>query len=171
MTPEIIAEGKFLRFMRRGHWEYVERRNISGIVGIVAVTSESKLLLVEQFRPPLQKNVIELPAGLAGDITGSEEELLAEAARRELLEETGYAAERFELLTEGAASAGLCDEIIGLFKASGLKKVTDGGGDHSERITVHEIPLSEVHPWLEQRHQSGTVIDLKVYAGLCFLSE
>src|SRR5436190_21784999 len=92
VADEVLYEGKFRRYVRRGGWEYVARRNVTGIVGIIAVTDDGKLVLVEQFRPPVGKNVIEIPAGLAGDVAGSEHEALAEAARRELLEETGYEA-------------------------------------------------------------------------------
>src|SRR5580704_13589060 len=87
-----LFEGKHIRMVARGDWEYAERKNVTGIVAIIAVTAEGKLLLVEQYRPPLGKTVIELPAGLAGDIAGQEGEAMVTAARRELLEETGYEA-------------------------------------------------------------------------------
>src|SRR6266536_1446374 len=73
---EIIAEGKHVQFLRRGGWEMVRRRNVSGIVGIVAVTDDRKLILVEQYRPPVGKRVIEIPAGLAGDVEGHQDEAL-----------------------------------------------------------------------------------------------
>src|SRR5512142_3214140 len=101
---QTIAEGKYLRFVKRGRWEYVERTQVSGIVGVLAVTDDNKLILVEQYRPPLQNPVIELPAGLAGDTPGTAGEALAIAARRELLEETGYEASGMELLTNGVVS-------------------------------------------------------------------
>jgi ADP-ribose pyrophosphatase len=167
----IINEGKHLRFVRRGNWEFAERKNISGIVAIVAVTDDRKLLLVEQFRPPLQKRVIEIPAGLAGDIPGTETEALAEAAKRELLEETGYEAAEMEYLNEGAASGGICDEMISLFRARGLKKVHCGGGDQHEDIQVHEVPVDEVDAWLKARQRTGVAMDLKVYAALYFAKE
>ncbi len=166
---KILCEGKHLRFVARAGWEYAERKKVSGIVGIVALTEDGKLLLVEQFRPPLQKRVIELPAGLAGDVAGSENEALAEAAKRELLEETGYSAREMERLAEGPASAGICDEVLTLFRAKGIQRVTKGGGDGSEDIIVHEVPLPEVPTWLAQRQKEGLAVDLKVYAGLYFL--
>jgi ADP-ribose pyrophosphatase len=165
----VLATGRFLRLVAVNGWEYVERVNVTGVVGIVAVTDSRKMLLVEQYRPPLGKRAIELPAGLAGDVSGSETEELADAVRRELLEETGYEASDCESLTEGPSSAGLTNEVIHFFRAMGLKKTGDGGGDHSEDIVVHEVPLESVDAWLRRQARRGLAIDPKIYAGLYFL--
>ena len=97
-ADRILHEGEFLRLKRRDHWEYVERANARGAVVIVALTADDELLLVEQPRLPLQANVIELPAGLVGDIAGAEDEDLEIAGMRELEEETGYRAGRIDNL-------------------------------------------------------------------------
>src|SRR5215217_2368900 len=164
--PETMCEGKFVRLVRQGKWEYAKRKGVSGIVGIVAVTNDRELVLVEQDRAPVGKRVIELPAGLAGDSAGHEREDLADAARRELLEETGYSAREMKRVAEGAASAGMTDEVITLFVATGLKKTGDAKGDGSEDITVHEVAVGEVMAWLDARTREGKLVDLKVYAGL-----
>jgi ADP-ribose pyrophosphatase len=96
--PHVVAAGKYIELVRQNGWEFARRKGISGIVGIIAVTDDRKLVLVEQHRPPVGARVIELPAGLAGDAKGHEKEDLADAARRELLEETGYVARRMERL-------------------------------------------------------------------------
>ena len=163
-----VAEGKYIRLVRQGGWEFARRKGISGIVGIVAVTDDRKLLLVEQYRAPVGASVIELPAGLAGDAKGHEREDLADAARRELLEETGYEARSMQRVAAGAASAGMTDEIITLFRATGLRKTGEGAGDETEDITVHEVPLSGVIDWLAAQERGGKLIDLKVYCGLYF---
>src|SRR5689334_6078705 len=119
--PETMCEGKYVRLVRQGKWEYAKRKGVSGIVGIVAVTNDRKLVLVEQERAPVGKRVIELPAGLAGDSAGHEREDLADAAKRELLEETGYEASELKRVAEGASSAGMTDEVITLFVARGLR--------------------------------------------------
>src|SRR6266853_5023528 len=104
-TPKItLYAGKFLTLVKEGRWEYVDRIGATGAAIVVAVTNEQKLLLVEQYRIPVHARTIELPAGIIGDEPGGRDECHAAAAKRELLEETGYAAERIETLTTGPAS-------------------------------------------------------------------
>ena len=105
-NPEILFPGKHLRLLRKDTWEYIERKNISGIVGILPITEEGNLVLIQQFRHPLGKDVIELPAGLVGDIPSEADETLETAAIRELLEETGYQAQAMEFITAGPPSPG-----------------------------------------------------------------
>lgn len=167
-TEVVIATGKYLLLKQRNGWEYVERRQVSGIVGILAVTEDRKLVLVEQYRSALDKRVIEIPAGLAGDLEGAENEAFVEAARRELLEETGYEAGEMEYLTEGPASAGLSTEIITFFHARDLRKVAAGGGDMSEEIVVHEVPIDTLPGWLAEKRREGCAVDYKVYTALYF---
>ena len=119
---KILAQGRHLRFVSRDGWEFAERPHVTGIVVIVAVTPEDKLILVEQYRPPVGRRVLELPAGLAGDIDGAEDEDLSEAARRELLEETGYQAKSFVRLCEGPSSAGICSEVLTFFRRRDSRK-------------------------------------------------
>lgn len=167
-TKELLYEGRFLTLRQRNNWEYVERQQPRGIVAIFAVTLDEKILLVEQYRPPLQCNVIEIPAGLVGDIKGSQNESFEEAARRELLEETGYNAAHMEKLMEGPISPGLSTEIITFFRASGLRKEGNGRGDSTEDIRLHEVSLKDLHNWLEKRQKEGILIDCKIYAALFF---
>ena len=158
-----IWEGRHLSMVARGHWEFVTRNTARSAVGIVALTSEGNVILVEQFRPPVGCNVIELPAGLAGDQPGIEDEPLVEAAKRELLEQTGYTARRWTRLAMGYSSPGLTDESIVLFLARDLTRVNDGGGDESESITIHEVEFGQVCQWLNERQAHA---DLKLFAGL-----
>mgnify|MGYP001449889969 FL=1 len=164
-----LHQGRFLAMFERGGWEYVDRVGASGVVVILAVTDEDELVLVEQHRVPVGASVIELPAGLAGDLPDSRDEDFREAARRELLEETGYEAESIEFLCEGPPSAGLTSEIQTLLRATGLRKTGPGGGDESEDITVHTIALNVLDDWLGEAAQRGCLIDPKIYAGLYFL--
>src|SRR5690606_34253216 len=142
--PVTLAEGRFLKLMARGRWEYAERRNVTGVVTIVAVTRAGEVLLTEQHRPPVDGPVIEYPAGLAGDIAGAEHESLDRAARRERLEETGYDAAEWISLYTGTSSAGLTSETLTFFAALDAEKVGPGGGHEGESITVHAVPLQQV---------------------------
>jgi len=166
---EILKEGKYIRFLRRGDWEYVQRVNCSGIVIIIAMTDEQKLLFVRQYRAPVNSDVIEFPAGLVNDGCSHYEETAAEAAKRELLEETGYEAGELIQVLSGPGGAGASSDILTFFLARKIRKVSDGGGDESERITTYEIPLQEVEGWLKAMAGQGIPADPKIYAGLYFL--
>lgn len=158
-----LHAGRHLSLVARGKWEFASRNTNRPAVGIVAITDNNEVILVEQRRPAVNATLMELPAGLAGDIAGAEQEPLLDAARRELLEETGYTADRWTELAAGYSSPGLTDELIVLFLAEGLHKVAAGGGDESESIAVHEVPLHAVLPWLAER---GWKADMKLLAGL-----
>ena len=167
-APEVAWAGKWLRMMKRGRWEYVERTNAQGMaVIVIAATPDAKLLFVEQSRVPLQCKTIEMPAGLVGDIEAEESLLLA--AERELLEETGWRAGRLDYLMTGPSSAGMSTELVAFVRARELERVHEGGGDESEDIVVHEIPVADAARWLAQKMAEGYSIDAKVWAGLYFL--
>lgn len=162
---ETLYEGQWLRMLRRGRWEYVERTHGDGMaVIIIAVTPGDHVLFVEQFRVPLGRRTIEMPAGLVGDDHAAD--TLASAAHRELVEETGWEPARVEVLLTGPTSSGMSSERIAFVRASGLRKVGPGGGTDSEDITVHEVPRDEVPMWLVQKQREGFELDLKLWAGL-----
>lgn len=158
---KVLWSGRFLRIVQRGHWEFAQRCNASGVVGIVAVTTDGRLLLVEQYRIPLRARVLELPAGLAGDVAGQETEAFELAARRELLEETGYSGGSWKPLFGGPSSAGLTDEALMLFLAEGVQKTAEGGGDESEEIRVEAVPLDEVPAFFASAEGRRVHVDLK----------
>lgn len=169
MSETIIHyRGRYLNLVERAGWEYSTRSNATAVVVIVAVTNDRRLLLVEQFRRPLEARVIELPAGLVGDHVEPDESIL-EAARRELIEETGFAAHSLEPIMDCPSSAGMTDEIVSFIRAGGLERVGPGGGDDSEDIEVHAVPLAEIDGWLEERHRRGIPLDPKIFAALYWL--
>ncbi len=167
---EVIAETSHLRLIDHDGWSYVERTSANGVVCIVARTPDDCLLLVEQYRPPVDCRVIELPAGLSGDLADQPDEQLETAARRELLEETGYEASIWNRFGDVASSAGLSNEVVTIFVADQLVKVATGGGDSSEDITVHKIPLTEIDGWLQDAQRCGKLVDARVYSGLYLLT-
>ncbi len=166
--PEILAEGRYFRMVVDGGWEHLQHTGFDGVVLLVPITHDGKLVLVEQHRVPAGRSVIELPAGLVGDDDEKAGEALEIAARRELIEETGFDAERIELVTEAWPSAGSANWSMHVYVCTKLTRVGPGGGDETEEITVREVHLGEVHHWLDRQREAGKAIDLKVYAGLYF---
>ena len=164
--PETLFETRWIRFHRRGHWDYVVRPHSDRCVGILAIDEDDHILLVEQFRIPVQQRTIELPAGIVGDEAEFAGEPLADTAARELLEETGYRAGRIEELISTPTSAGLTSEFMHLFLATRLTRENGGGGTHGEDITVHRVALEDLRSWLGAQQRQGKAIDSKIHASL-----
>ena len=167
IEKETVWEGKFLRgvgityrdslgIFRR--WESVERRNCDGIVAVVPLTDEREVIFIRQFRPPVNSYVIEFPAGL-NDRGESPED----AARRELLEETGYEAKEMVFLAKGPLSSGSSGEILTVHLARGLIFRGIGQRDETEDIEVIKVPVNEVYERLSRMEAEGNFIDIKVF--------
>jgi ADP-ribose pyrophosphatase len=160
-AEEVQWAGRYIMAKTRGRWEYVSRnRNIKAAV-ILAI-EDGHVILVEQFRVPLGRPCIELPAGLIGDEAGAENEDAADAAARELEEETGYRPGRIESLGEFHSSPGMVTEAFTLFRAHDLEKVSEGGGVEGEGITVHRVALTEIESFLSQKRAAGYAIDVRM---------
>lgn len=162
---QTLYEGEWLRLVRIGHWESCERTHGQGMaVIVIAVTPTDEVLFVEQYRIPLGARTIEMPAGLVGD--DREEDSLVDAARRELIEETGWAPGRVDVLLTGPTSSGMSNERIAFARARDLVRVGEGGGVDGEDITVHAVPRAEAPAWLMRKQSEGYDLDLKLWAGL-----
>lgn len=161
-------KGRYLSLIERDGWEFTRRSNAHGVVALVAVTDAGEIVLVEQYRKPVEAQVIELPAGLAGDLTDPDEPIL-QAAARELEEETGFVAGQMELLMDCPGSAGMSDEMISFVMADDLRRAGPGGGDASESIDVHLVPLAEADEWLSRQQAEGKHLDPKIYTALYWL--
>jgi ADP-ribose pyrophosphatase len=159
-APEVTEwAGQFVVAKRRGRWEYAMRaRNIRAAV--ILALDAGHVVLVEQFRVPLGKFCLELPAGLIGDETEGEEAL--ESAMRELEEETGYRAAQWEDLGEFYSSPGMLGESFTLVRATGLTKVGEGGGTESEDIVVHRVPLDRIAETIAEHRVRGHGIDVRL---------
>lgn len=146
-TPEIVRQ-----------WEAVERVGCDCIVGMVPFTGEGEVILIRQFRPPVDCFVIELPAGLCEPGEAPEE-----AAKRELVEETGYSAGKLDFLAEGPLSSGISSEMLTVYLARGLSYIGIGERDETEEIEVLKMPLDTFGEGLERLRDGGDCVDLKIY--------
>jgi ADP-ribose pyrophosphatase len=156
---EVMWQGKFITAVRRGRWEYVER---AGRISAVVILAEhdGKIVLVEQPRVPIGGRCLELPAGLIGDSAGPDS--VEEAARRELEEETGFAADQFERLGEYFSSPGMVAESFTLVRATGLRRVGKGGGVEGEDIVTHLVPREDFDAFVAGKRAEGVGIDVKL---------
>ena len=160
LPEQVHWEGQYIVAKTRGRWEYVSRaRGIRAAV-IIAIDAEDNVILVEQYRVPLGRACIELPAGLIGDETEGEDP--TEAAARELEEETGYRAERIEVLGEFHSSPGMVSESFTLLRAHDLVRTGPGGGTAGEDITVHRVPRADLPAFIASRRAGGDAIDVKL---------
>lgn len=165
MSDEIeqtVWQGRFITAKVRGKWEYVSRsRGIKAAV-ILAIDEDDHVLLVEQFRVPLGRPCLELPAGLVGDDEGAPGEDASTAAVRELEEETGYTAARMEVLGEFYSSPGMVSESFTLLRAHDLRRVGPGGGTEGEDITVHRVALDGLADFIKSARARGLGIDVRL---------
>jgi ADP-ribose pyrophosphatase len=162
---ELMWEGKFVRALRRGKWEYASRaRDIRAVV--ILAEYEGKVILVDQPRVPPDCRCLELPAGLVGDNDANA--TVESTAVAELEEETGFTAERVERLGEFYASPGMLSEGFTLVRAHGVRKIGEGGGDENEDINVHLVARADIANFMEQKRAEGFGMDAKLLLLLNF---
>lgn len=157
---EIMWAGKYIQAIKDGKWEYVSRPNNISAAVIIAI-DDGHILLVEQYRVPIGRNCLELPAGLVGDVDAGEDILIA--AGRELEEETGYRAKSLENLGEYYSSPGMVSESFNLVRAHGISKISEGGGVDDENITVHRVKLDEMQEFIATKKAEGVAMDGKIF--------
>jgi len=170
--PTITFSGRYLDVIWEQGVEYTHNRRSRGVVLVIPVTADNEIVFLEQYRVPLKRTVIEYPAGLVGDEADVSSESFEDAARRELLEESGYEAIELELVMRGPASPGSSTEVVTFYLARNARKVHVGGGAGHERIQVHAIKLDEANHWLATKEQTdGVLVDPRVYLGIYLARE
>jgi ADP-ribose pyrophosphatase len=153
--PRTRWEGKYLRIVTRGDWEYVER--VGGMTAVVLLAEhDGKVILVEQYRTPLGRRCLELPAGLVGDEGNHSVE---ETALKELEEETGFIATGVERLGDFYSSPGMVAEGFTLVRMTG---VAPGGAKSEEDIAVHLVERDRIPAFVDQCRAEGIAIDVKL---------
>jgi len=159
LAEQTVWQGRFLEMKKRGRWEYVGR--VGGVqAAVVIAIDRGHLLLIEQYRVPLGRPCLELPAGLVGD--ESEDETVEMSAARELEEETGYHPDKVEIIGRFASSPGMVSETFCLVRATGLTKTGEGGGEPGENIIVHRVPVAQVPAFVAAKRAQGMFMDVKL---------
>ncbi len=166
LPEQVMWEGRFITAKTRGRWEYVGRARGIRAAAIIAVDDDPDgtrhVILVSQFRVPLGRFSLEIPAGLVGDDAGGEGEEAAAAAARELEEETGYRAGKLEVLGEFYSSPGMVSESFTLLKATALERIGEGGGTEGENITVHRVALRDLARFVAEWRRAGHAVDVRI---------
>jgi ADP-ribose pyrophosphatase len=165
---EVAFEGNYLRVIEKSvetesgkkHiWETVERTTIGprGAVVIVALTKEREIILERNWRVPAESFIIQLPAGLS-DVEGESEE---ETARRELLEETGYRANKLVPIIVAPEDPVLTPTQIHHFLAPDVEFSEEPRSDVTEGIEVLKVPLAKLGDFFLSLPKD-TMLDLRV---------
>lgn len=129
-----------------------------GAVAVLAVTPDDKIVLVEQFRYPCNRVLLEIPAGKL-DMAGEEP---AQCAMRELAEETPYTCESVHLIHQFYTSAGFSDEKLYLYQAVGLNRNSTLKPDEDEYLELRELSRNEA----QQALQNGDIVDVKTIVAI-----
>jgi ADP-ribose pyrophosphatase len=158
-------EGKYVRAIKKGRWEYVSRVNEVRAVAILA-EFEGKMILIDQWRASLGGRCLELPAGLVGDVDRNA--TIEDTAIKELEEETGFTAERVERLGDFHSSPGMVSESFTLVRAHEVTRCGEGGGTEAEDISIHLVPRAEVPAFVAGKRAQGFAIDVKLMLFLNF---
>ena len=156
---EVMWQGKYIRALKRGRWEYVSR--VGDVRAVVILAEyEGKMILVDQPRIAVDGRCLELPAGLVGDEDPGA--TVEGTAVKELEEETGFTARHVERLDDFHASPGMLSESFTLVRAHGITRIGEGGGTEHEDIRVHLVARGEIPAFIEQMRGEGFAIDAKL---------
>lgn len=160
LSTESIFEGKIINLqvdkvrLPNGKTSTRELIKHSGAVAIIPLTKNNEIVFVKQYRKPLEKVLLEIPAGKLE--MGEKPEL---TAVRELEEETGYTTDSLTFVTSFYTSPGFADELMYIYSTTDLKKLDyNVPGDEDEFVEVVELTLSEAKHYVQtqQIHDAKT---------------
>ena len=164
-SAEVMWEGKFVRALKLGRWEYASR--VGDVRAVVILAEyEGKTILIDQPRVAVGGRCLELPAGLVGDEDPNA--TVEDSAVKELEEETGFTAERVERLGDFHASPGMLSESFTLVRAHGVTRSGEGGGTEHEDIKVHLVARGDIPAFVEDKRAEGFAVDVKLLLFLNF---
>ncbi|GAA0825522.1 NUDIX domain-containing protein [Clostridium tertium] len=165
LNEKLIHKGNFMDFVnidvKLPNGKNANRDVIKhpGACAVIAFLDSENIILVEQFRLPLNKTLLEIPAGKL-----NKKEDPMDCAKRELQEETGYVAKEIEYLGSIATAPGFCDEIIHLYKAWNLS-LGEKNEDEDEFTSVKVLNIND----LKEMIKKGEIIDGKTISVLSYL--
>jgi 8-oxo-dGTP pyrophosphatase MutT (NUDIX family) len=178
---KILYETEYLQFKAtqkpdgKGEWAYAHRANAKGIVVIVPLIDNERILFIKTRRPPLVAEGfegfnIEFPAGLVADV--DKNETTQECAKKELLEEAGLVAESFEVLTQRLSSSGGCvSEVstIVLARVNGAAERFEPQDDGGIIVERDEVRVCDIPMWLKEQERAQNTIGAQTLAGLYYV--
>ena len=127
---------------------------------VIPVKDDGKIILVKQFRYPLKKKLIELPAG---KLDKDEDPLVC--ATRELEEETGYKAKEIKKLGEIYTAPGYCTEVLHIYSVIGLIPGNHNREEGEHEMEILELPINKI----EEMITKGEITDAKTIVGIYYL--
>lgn len=167
INRELVAKGSVIDYYQDtmqvsngniAKWDFIDHK---GAAAVVAVCEDGRLLMVRQYRNALERETLELPAGGLN----YREEPTAEAARRELSEETGYTCKEVELLASIYTTVAFCNEKIDIYLARGLQP-GEQHLDENEFINVEAYTVEELKQMIfdYKIQDSKTICGILTYA-------
>ena len=168
----VLAPGRYLTFVDDAGWEYVTRHGVTGIVVLVAITPAREIVLVEQYRAPVGKRVIELPAGIVGDVPGHERESLPSRRTASSLEETGFEASEMVELVARADRRGRVRRDGDVLR----RRAASGASARAAATTPRTSTCTSCRSRRSRRSSPrsaprGCAVDPKIFAGLYLVGE
>lgn len=167
LHTEYIFDGKIIRvqldkvLLPNGKTSYREIVKHPGAVAIIPITNEQKLIFVEQYRKPLERSIIEIPAGKLEK--GEQPEI---TAIRELEEETGYTTQELTYITSFYTSPGFANELIHIYMTDQLIPLSNATqGDEDEFVNIIEMTLNEA----KQAEKDKRIYDAKTMYALKYV--